>query len=941
MNKSLDDRILPEGEYRDALNVQVTKNGEEGANVGVIHNIKGNTILNNTLGLSSSYQVIGTFFDDKNNDIYWFVTNGSTSHRVYKYNTSTDTLTWLLKGTFLNFSKDIKHRITGINLIEDLLFWTDNKNQPRRINVSKAVGNPATDSSFGYYDSEHKISVAKYAPYEAPVAAIGYDSSIQSNLLEEEFARFAYRYKYADNEYSLISPFSQIAFEMGSGATASNTISEADEAKIFKLTENHKVINRGNKVDLTIPLPSSTPVTDYEIVSIDILYKESDSSAVRVIETIDVTDSIGSSYSYTYKSTPPKSTLPEDQVVRAAENVPIRAKAQEISSNRVIYGNFTQDYDLPSVNYNVYCTQKNTANYPHHSVKQRRTYEVGIVFMDKYGRTSPVVLSPTSKITVEAKPEDFLSSTWLGDSFKIAFSGNIEGKHVIGDPSFDTSLGNDLGWYSYKIVVKQYQQEYYNVYNPGISKGYITLHNDNINKVPRDTNNSIDNDGLFPSNSRLYPKIVNYNDPETTINAGIEQKLSSEGLYKIESIGTARDFGLYNDDTVGLVQGFYEQEKFYLLGRLEDGIDGNELNYIFPGVLSVFETEPFESSLDIFYETSTSGLISYINGLTDTAISNILIEPSNNGSGTESDIEFSEALTSGNYIARLRAVDASGNDIPYATFALDNNDTLFGIEKDSLDGYYKIKTIDVFAFDADVQSNNEYILSVTASADGSSDLQITDIAVAVTNAPPTLESFNNKTIAKSYDSSVSGAVYTLQATNGSADSANNKGGLTVSHEEIHDNVAHTVQIFTSSIDANGVVTIGTDGAVSASHDGEYITIDITVTNGSASVTKSGVVYISTISEGLNSYLLSYESNETQYSTTSAACSAYSSFPLLPTVYSDTDPSTGSQIYKDVNGTALAPAGWYGNGSWSGKWKVVPTSTGFNGYWEIGPSNCTT
>ena len=47
--------------------------------------------------------------------------------------------------------------ITGINIIEDFLFWTDNLNQPRKINVTKALG---------YYTNEDQISVAKYAPYK-------------------------------------------------------------------------------------------------------------------------------------------------------------------------------------------------------------------------------------------------------------------------------------------------------------------------------------------------------------------------------------------------------------------------------------------------------------------------------------------------------------------------------------------------------------------------------------------------------------------------------------------------------------------------------------------------------------------------------------------------------------------------------------------------------
>ena len=61
---------------------------------------------------------------------------------------------------------------------------------------------------------------------------------------------------------------------------------------------------------------------------------------------------------------------------------------------------------------------------------------------------------------------------------------------------------NPTGWYSYKIVVKQTEQDYYNAYLPGIVNGYFghteyfgdeinqtafsTLFGDNINKIPRD-----------------------------------------------------------------------------------------------------------------------------------------------------------------------------------------------------------------------------------------------------------------------------------------------------------------------------------------------------------------------------------------------------------------------------------------------------------------------
>ena len=58
---------------------------------------------------------------------------------------------------------------------------------------------------------------------------------------------------------------------------------------------------------------------------------------------------------------------------------------------------------------------------------------------------------------------------------------------------------NLTGWYSYRVVVKQQEQDYYNVYLPGIVNGTLragesssadaatlSLYGDNINKIPKD-----------------------------------------------------------------------------------------------------------------------------------------------------------------------------------------------------------------------------------------------------------------------------------------------------------------------------------------------------------------------------------------------------------------------------------------------------------------------
>ena len=45
-------------------------------------------------------------------------------------------LVTLVTGNFLNFNQSFP--VIGINLVEDLLFFTDNLNQPRKINISLA-----------------------------------------------------------------------------------------------------------------------------------------------------------------------------------------------------------------------------------------------------------------------------------------------------------------------------------------------------------------------------------------------------------------------------------------------------------------------------------------------------------------------------------------------------------------------------------------------------------------------------------------------------------------------------------------------------------------------------------------------------------------------------------------------------------------------------------
>ncbi len=99
MDKDIDDRILPAGTYRDALNVSV--DFSEDANVGALENLKGNELLANQdiLGLSAATnpnaKVIGSITHPEEQRIYYFVT-GDKTDGIFEYDAVTGAISTVI-----------------------------------------------------------------------------------------------------------------------------------------------------------------------------------------------------------------------------------------------------------------------------------------------------------------------------------------------------------------------------------------------------------------------------------------------------------------------------------------------------------------------------------------------------------------------------------------------------------------------------------------------------------------------------------------------------------------------------------------------------------------------------------------------------------------------------------------------------------------------------
>jgi hypothetical protein len=349
MNKVVDERLIPDGEYIDALNVRM--GSTENSEIGVIENTKGNTKLTtlkyiNGTALSASARCIGTITDSSKETVYWFIHDsnfgvGATGKldMIVSFNVYNNILTYHVisindgggDNTTLNFNPG--YLITGVSIIDNLLFFTDDYNPPRVINLDKNYPDPV--GNIDQFSAE-SILVIKKPPVESPSVEL-INTGDEENYLESRFICFAYRYQYEDGEYSATSQWSDPAFE----------------PKAFDFSIN-SYLNDGmqNKFNTAIvTYNTGGPL----VKGIDLLFKETTSNVIKVIEKLNKADlglSDNTNYTFTFINSKIFTVLSENELSRLFDNVPLLAKAQTIMGNRLMYGNYVEGYDMLDENGN-------------------------------------------------------------------------------------------------------------------------------------------------------------------------------------------------------------------------------------------------------------------------------------------------------------------------------------------------------------------------------------------------------------------------------------------------------------------------------------------------------------------------------------------------------------------------------------------------------------
>ena len=161
----------------------------------------------------------------------------------------------------------------------------------------------------------------------------------KDSLYEKDFISFAYRYKYATDEYSAISPYSITAFAAG------NYKYSAKEGF------NHGMLNKATEISILNYVSTSTPE---DVLEVEIIFKDHNSTNARVIESIKrntakwATNGVIKINSEVFGS-----NLSSQQLTRIFDNVPRKANAQEFVGNRLMFGNYLENYDIKDASLNI------------------------------------------------------------------------------------------------------------------------------------------------------------------------------------------------------------------------------------------------------------------------------------------------------------------------------------------------------------------------------------------------------------------------------------------------------------------------------------------------------------------------------------------------------------------------------------------------------------
>jgi hypothetical protein len=328
--------LLGEDDYLNLMNGYIALS-EDGKN-NRIENCKGTTAISNAkYPPYGSNQCIGSCIDIENKRLIWFIYNTAGDDGIYAYSFDDNQVYAVLYDSQVSggLSFDKNYRIDrNCKVVSGLLYWTDNLNEPRCINIDSGIKLNQT----GYVTDaipytapidSTSITLIKRPPAYPLTAARVTDSGYDNNFTARNSFKFYYRYSFYDNQISANSAMSDL------------------------IPYNYEQ-DTYNAVDLTFSL-SENIRPDVEIVQVIVQFGNTNTAfIIKEYNKNNPTDAAaisahnaGTALSFRFYNDVTGIALSASEQSNFQDAVPLRTKTIELAKDRLFLGANLKGYDSP------------------------------------------------------------------------------------------------------------------------------------------------------------------------------------------------------------------------------------------------------------------------------------------------------------------------------------------------------------------------------------------------------------------------------------------------------------------------------------------------------------------------------------------------------------------------------------------------------------------
>jgi hypothetical protein len=355
INTDDDVRFITDGDYRSSKYART--GSAEDQNMGALESMPGNILIDNPDYPDGINTVIGSAKWIENNSIIYFVFNDQDNHSIWTYKLDTKEINKVISnltittplpppfdplvgetyaGEALNFK--VQNKIYHANVIDNILYWTDGFNPPRKLDINMAIkfiesqGLDEEGYNFLAFNSVEEASktmdVLKAPPTVIIEAQYQTNPNKNFNKLYGNQYQFRYQYVYENNEESKWSMISKQPFPTVSEFVAGRNTIEALVDNEINLSYNTGSVNV-RQINFAYRRGENGPW---------LIFKQLDKKQEGILNPYITEELIFDD------NTAPKGASLTDILY---DNVPQTAHCQEILSNQSLaYGNFYADYDL-------------------------------------------------------------------------------------------------------------------------------------------------------------------------------------------------------------------------------------------------------------------------------------------------------------------------------------------------------------------------------------------------------------------------------------------------------------------------------------------------------------------------------------------------------------------------------------------------------------------